>query len=301
MPGFKPIIGQQLPIRILQRFINKAAVPHALLFTGIEGIGKRTVARQLAMVLNCGAKDAAQRGDPAAEQSFQPCGVCRSCLQIASGSHPDIIEVAPVKETLRIDQIRSVLAALTMKPFSARYRVVIIANAQTLNVEAGNALLKALEEPPADTIIVLTALQGADLLPTIVSRCRHIRFSPLATPELKGLLAGTIHLDAEQAEVISEMAGGSYTQAVQMADVQWSARRDWTIRASGLDQPGSQGFSATLALSFAAQLASRKGAARKTPRNAQNLDTGFAGLAICASTRYQSGSTGNASGRLQPA
>lgn len=258
VPGFKSIIGQQFPLRILRRFLDRAAVPHALLFTGIEGIGKRTSARIFAMALNCRAAPRAAAGNRDAATD-RPCGRCRSCRQIQNGSHPDVIQVAPEKGILRIGQIREVLATLAMKPFSAEDRVVIISDAQTLNPEAGNALLKALEEPPDDTILILTALQQSDLLPTIVSRCRHIRFSPLHSRDLALLLADTRGLDAQQAETIAEAAGGSYTKALALAGAHWSDQRDWIIGAAGLDRADrSIHRSAAPALAFAANLAQGK-------------------------------------------
>jgi len=247
VPGFDFIIGQPLPIRVLERFLHTAQVPHALLFTGIEGIGKRTTATALAMALNC--------RDEGAER---PCGQCRTCRQIREGRHPDIIEVAPSKGMVRIDQIRQLLAALAMKPFSARKRVVMVTDAQTMNAESANALLKVLEEPPADTTLVLTARQRDDLLPTIASRCRHIRFSPLANGDLTALLTASHRMDAEQAKTIAEAAEGSYTRALQLVQSGWQERRDWLIRAAGLDRAPGRKRPLALALAFSARLAGHK-------------------------------------------
>lgn len=256
VPGFESIIGQQLPIRILQRFISTAMIPHALLFTGIEGVGKRTAARCLAMALHCGASQPATETGSAGVAS---CRQCRSCRQIADGNHPDTIEIAPRKGVLRIDQIRSLLTALAMRPFGGGRRVVIVADAQAMNAEAGNALLKALEEPPADTILILTARQRTDLLPTIASRCRHIRFSPLAPDDLATLLKKEHGMQDDRARTLAEAADGSVTKALRLSVAGWQEQRDWVLRASGLDQPQlCKTRSATACLTFAARLAQRK-------------------------------------------
>jgi DNA polymerase-3 subunit delta' len=249
--GFNAIIGQRLPIRLLKQFLRSETVPHALLFTGIDGVGKRTAAGLFAAALNCHATPS--------ESDERPCGRCRSCRRIAAGVHPDVITIDPRKNTLKIDQIRALLATLALKPFDAGRRVVIIDQSQKLTAEAANALLKILEEPPENTILILTALQPSDLLPTVVSRCRHIHFRPLAPEDLSGMLMTQAGVDADQAAVIGEQADGSFEKARYLADHQWGPARDWVVHAAGLTLP-AQGTQRplTLSLAFAAQLAQRK-------------------------------------------
>jgi len=196
-----------------------------MLLTGIEGVGKRTAAMVFAMACNCTVIR-----DNGFEFAENPCEACSACNKIRSGIHPDIIHIQASGNFIRIDQIRSLWHTLSMKPYEARMRVVIISNAQVLNPEAGNALLKALEEPPARTIFILTALQTSDLLPTIVSRCRHIRFQPLPPEDLVGILTEKKHLEPEHADVIAAMAGGSVSNALAMADSDWLVHRNWLIR-----------------------------------------------------------------------
>lgn len=251
MTGFDAIIGQELPIRLLRTLIQKGTVPHALLFTGMAGVGKKTGARAFAMALNC---EAPNPDNPAAA-----CGRCRTCRQIGSGTHPDVVLIEPRGAYLRIDQIRSLLTALSMKAFSASHRVAIIAEAQQMNVEAGNALLKVLEEPPEGTFIIITALTPSDLLPTIVSRCRHIRFGPLTQRELVALLTKNDGLSVEQAETAAHMAAGSYTKAQRFVQNQWRQRRDWLVRAAGLDDAAhSRETGLRMALAFSDVLTARK-------------------------------------------
>lgn len=249
MPGFEIIIGQKRPVRLLQTFLQNATLPHALIFSGISGIGKRTVAKILAMALNCQTS-----GD-----KTNPCGQCPVCRQILAGSHPDVIMTEPQGNYIRIDQIRDLLHVLAMKPCQADQRVVIIADAQAMNKEAANALLKVLEEPPANTTIILTVLQRSDLLPTIVSRCRHIRFDPLAVDDIISLMEERSEADDPYVKTAAALAGGSLSKANMLATAAWREQRNWIIRAAGLDQSASgDRRSLTLALAFAAQLARKK-------------------------------------------
>ncbi|MBW2054137.1 MAG: hypothetical protein JRI29_00305, partial [Deltaproteobacteria bacterium] len=134
---------------------------------------------------------------------------------------------------IRIGQIRELCGTLAMKPYEARLRVVIISDAQTMNLSAGNALLKLLEEPPDRTILILTALQTSDLLPTIVSRCQHIRFYPVSRKNLESLLIQRYRANPDEAKIIAILANGSVSKAVSMINsinrVNWISRRIWLI------------------------------------------------------------------------
>jgi DNA polymerase-3 subunit delta' len=118
---------------------------------------------------------------------------------------------------------------LILKPNEASLRLAVIDDAQLMNAEAGNTLLKTLEEPPESTIFVLTALQASDLLPTIVSRCRHIRFNPISNQSLASFLHDKLGMDAAEADVVAAMSGGSFTTAREMAESGWIAKRNWII------------------------------------------------------------------------
>jgi DNA polymerase-3 subunit delta' len=256
VPGFDSIIGQQNPIRLLKTFLSNGTLPHALLFTGIEGIGKRLAAREVALALNC-LSPRAVKGDQFL--SSQACGMCTTCRQIVSKSHPDVHLIEPQGNLLRIDQIRKLIQTLAMKPFSARHRVAVIAQAQAMNMEAANALLKILEEPPEHTTLILTAQHRSELLPTIVSRCRQIAFNPLSSTDLKTLLADKLSSDPSRMNTVVAMAGGSFTMAQKLANNDWQKQRNWVIRAAGLDIPGELNErTVTSALAFSAQLAQQK-------------------------------------------
>lgn len=249
MPGFDNIIGQKLPIGLLQTFLSNGTLPHALIFSGIEGIGKRTVARYTAMALNCHTDTS----------RANPCGQCDPCRKVLSDSHPDVLMIEPQGQYLRIDQIRRLLRTLAMKPYIALHRVVIIQNAQSMNKEAANALLKVLEEPPAATTLILTASGKFDLLPTIVSRCRDIRFDPLSTKGIISLLSETDGIDTLFIKTAAALANGSLTRAKELATASWRRKRNWLIESAGLKmQADNRQRSIVSALSFAAQLAQRK-------------------------------------------
>ncbi len=196
---------------------------------------------------NCPADDGNSLG-------LGACGTCPSCKKIRSGNHPDILSVSASGAIIKVDQIRALCARLALKPYEARTRFAIIAEAHKLNAEAGNTLLKTLEEPPACTVFILTAPQASDLLPTIVSRCQHIRFQPLSPASLIAGIQAAHRLDADAAAVIAAMAGGSMTRAGTMARANWLGRRNWIIRE--LDALPHQ--SVNLSLAFSETLAKNR-------------------------------------------
>lgn len=274
MSGFDSIIDQKQPLRILSSLLRSQNIPHALLFTGIEGVGKKTAARAFAMACNC----IAQKPDPANEipgagalrippdlqgstllrDSTHPCGRCKSCRKIESGNHPDIILVEPSGAFIRIDQIRALCHTLSLKPYEAKLRVATICDAHTMNPSAGNALLKVLEEPPDRTMLILTAPHASDLLPTVASRCQHVRFNPISLKKLAGMLVETQGLDPDGAAIIASMAHGSFSKALSMVTHRdrsdWISRRSWLI--SEIDSLSSR--SIVLRLEFASRLAKNK-------------------------------------------
>ena len=242
--GFESILGQEQPIRLLTTLLQNGTIPHALLFIGIEGVGKQTAAMALAMACNCVATEQEHLSEGMKTQSdsytasdqittISPCGCCKSCRKIESGNHPDIILLKPSGPFIRIGQIRDLCGTLAMKPYEARLRVVIISDAQAMNPSAGNALLKVLEEPPDRTILILTALQTSDLLPTILSRCQHIRFNPVSRKNLESLLIQRHRANPDEAKIIAIMANGSVSKAVSMINsinrANWINRRIWLI------------------------------------------------------------------------
>jgi DNA polymerase-3 subunit delta' len=203
--AFHDVVGQQRPVRIIRRAIETERGHHAYLFTGMEGIGKKVVAMNMAKALNC------------AQQDGDACDHCPACRRIDKGVYPDVIQVNPTGDTIKIGQIRELQRSIAFKPFEARRRVVIIDGAEQLTREAANAFLKALEEPPPQTTIILIATTTEALPTTVLSRCQRIRFSPLSDEEVNTVLARCLPEGkiATLAHFLS-MAGGSPGRAAQM-------------------------------------------------------------------------------------
>lgn len=164
--GFHHLEGQAPAVRSLEGMLISGRLPQGLLFSGLPGTGKSLAARTLMMVENCTDSEA-------------PCGQCRSCRKIIMDQHPDFIGIQPVNGIIRIELIRKLIEQLIRKPHEARKRFVLLTDAQAMNREAANALLKALEEPPDATYFILMTSDPQRLLETIRSRCQEIRFLPM--------------------------------------------------------------------------------------------------------------------------
>jgi len=161
------IIGHAGPIEILKSYIESGKIPHALLFAGQKGIGKSIVAHEYFKAINC------------LNTPGDGCGMCASCLKADNRSHPDLIWLKSTIQWIKVEDIRSIQKDISLRPFEAKSRVVIIEPAELLNEASSNALLKTLEEPPDSTLFVLISHKPNLLLPTIVSRCQMIRYSPI--------------------------------------------------------------------------------------------------------------------------
>lgn len=164
------IVGNATALQLLQRAVSQPH--HAYLLTGPEHLGKATAARRFAAAILCGQPDA-------------PCGTCPNCRLLEAGNHPDYLELAEDAKA-GIDQVRALQRDLSFRAHSSRYRVAVLPDAERLGGPAQNALLKLLEEPPAQAVIILTAVTPARLLPTTVSRCQQIRFTVPAAGEVTG-------------------------------------------------------------------------------------------------------------------
>ena len=196
------IPGQQRAIRFLKQLIKKEAVPHAFLFTGMEGAGKFAAARQFAKALNCPSP-----------QDFDSCGACASCRKLEEGLHPDLVHIKNEGVFIKLEQIRELMKRFRFRPFEGKFRVVIIQDAQRLMESAANAMLKILEEPPKANIFILLATESQMLLPTIVSRCCQVRFQPLEDKIVAEWLMSEGGLSSDGAQAIARMAAGSIERA----------------------------------------------------------------------------------------
>jgi len=184
-------------------------VAHAYLFAGPRGVGKRLTAMELAKSLNC--------LQPQADGG--PCDACRSCRKIDADPpiHPDVILVEPEGRFIKTEQMRAVQTEVYARPSEGKARVVIVNGAERLNAEAGNRLLKVLEEPPSYAKFVLLTTNLAGVLPTIVSRCQIVHFSPLTTEAVAAIIQQRAELGADQARLFAALSGGSVGAAMEMA------------------------------------------------------------------------------------
>jgi len=216
--SFEAIRGQEEAVAALRRAAAEGRVPSAWLFLGPHHVGKRTAALALAQALNCRAGGA------------DGCGACPPCRKIAEGVHPDVLTVRPDGQFIRIAQVRAVTDALGLVPAEARRRVVILAQADRMNAEAANALLKTLEEPPANTLLVLCAERTAALPETIVSRCVPVRFRLLDDAAVRDILAAA-GVPPAALDFAVLFAQGRLRPALFGGAARWQSLRDEVLAA----------------------------------------------------------------------
>ncbi len=175
--SFKNIVSQENVIKLLQGTLQRKRVPGAFLFIGEPFIGKTTTAIEYAKALNC--------YNP---ENFDSCDNCISCKKIDKGIHPDFRKISTDKDVITIDSIREVEEFLSLQPLEGNYKVVILKNAEKMNKSAANAFLKTLEEPPSNSLIILTC-ENMDALPEpLISRTFRIHFRPLSLEAIKKLV-----------------------------------------------------------------------------------------------------------------
>jgi DNA polymerase III subunit delta' len=201
------LIGHEWAVEMLKQHISHDSLRHAYLITGPPGLGRRTLALRLAQALNCLT--------PAAPG--EPCGVCRSCLQIDAMQYPDLAVIQAEMEggVLKVEQVRMLRQSLVLKPYQGRYRLALFLRFQEANANAANALLKTLEEAPAHAILLLTADNAEGLLPTIVSRCECLRLRPLPVEKVESALLSR-SASAAQARLLAHLSGGRPGAAFRM-------------------------------------------------------------------------------------
>lgn len=214
--------GQERALALLTAAISADRYPNAWLFAGPAGIGKFTAAMAVAAAANCVAGEDSGGGlfgggAPAkAAHHTDACGVCGACRKIAAGNHPDVrvVRVPPEKRTIPIELVREAIAELAYRPYEGKRRFVIVDGAEFLMPQAANALLKTLEEPPAHSTWILVAPSPTRLLPTIVSRCRIVRFGALDVDVASKLLVREARMDPHEARAVAALLGGSVGRAL---------------------------------------------------------------------------------------
>lgn len=219
---FGEILGQDRAVSCLRRAWVGGRLSQAYCFTGPVGVGKRVAALALAQAVNC----LAPMGVAAASAAADACGRCASCRKIAAGSHPDVAEVRPEGKTaITIDQVREVVARASLRAYEGRTKVWILDPADGMQEPAANAILKTLEEPPGESLLILVTATPSALLATIRSRCLEVRFDPLGEGCLQEIL--TRHgRTPEAAAAAAALAGGSAARALALDVAEARASRD---------------------------------------------------------------------------
>jgi DNA polymerase-3 subunit delta' len=198
MIDLSAIKGQKQAVGILTGFLESGRAPHALLFSGPEGVGKRFAAGLFARAAFCRS------------EGTVPCFSCEACGKIERGAFPDLISIGIAEDKTRIliEQIQEIERIVAYHPFSGDRRVIIIDPADLMTENASAAILKTLEEPPAGTHFILVTDRAFSLPPTILSRCQKVRFSPLARSVIAEILGG-----GDEAQEAAEAARGSLSRA----------------------------------------------------------------------------------------
>lgn len=207
MANYSDIIGHEDIVKHFKSSIELGKVSHAYILNGEKGVGKKTLASVVAKSLQC------ESGEP------DPCGKCKSCLQAESGNQPDIIWVSHEKPgSISVDEIRTQMVNdVDLKPYSSRYKIYIVPDAQLLTTEAQNAMLKTLEEPPEYAIIMLLTNNMDKFLPTILSRCIVLNFRPVEPLDMIDYLVTNVGVDQEKARFCTDFAQGNLGKAVRLA------------------------------------------------------------------------------------
>ncbi len=222
--SLKNIIGQEKAVEILFGIMKRQKIAASYLFCGEPGVGKKTAAINFAKALNC-KKDRndiwvmgngslppqpplTKGGIKGGVDSslFDACDECESCKKTDAGTHPDFMIVLPEERQIRIEEVRMIDESLSFKPFEGRKKIVVVDDADTMNISAANAFLKTLEEPPEDSIIILISSKPDRLPDTIRSRCSRINFGPLSSESCRHVLEGKIH--EESIELVTRLSMG---------------------------------------------------------------------------------------------
>ncbi len=208
---FAALVGQGHVTRALTHALTMGRVPHAFLFSGIRGVGKTTLARLLAMCLDC------EQG-----VSAEPCGQCTSCREIIAGNHPDVLEIDAASRT-KVEQMREVLDMVGYSPSVSRYKVYILDEVHMLSSQSFNALLKTLEEPPVHVKFIFATTEPRKIPATILSRCQRYDLKrvprDLLTAHLHAVLEKeAIPFDLAGVEAVVRSAEGSVRDALSLLD-----------------------------------------------------------------------------------
>ena len=207
---FDLVPGQQRVKELFARAARDDALSHAYLFAGPEGLGKTAFARELGVAL---------------VTSCHGCGACPECERARRGAHPDLHVIEREGPEILIEHVQPIIADLTLRPFAASRRVWIIPEADRLRREAANRLLKSIEEPPSYVVFILVTDHLDRVLPTIVSRCQLVEFTPLGEAEVEAYLSAEFGLAGAEAQALARLSHGAVEHAARLAEDARGARR----------------------------------------------------------------------------
>lgn len=207
MLGLSDIIGHE---QIKEHFYNAILtgnISHAYILAGEAGMGRKSLAGAFALSLLCENSQA------------DPCRQCHACKQVLSGNHPDLIRVTHEKPgSIGVDDVRrQINDTIRIRPYSSSYKIYIVDEAEKLTVQAQNALLKTIEEPPSYAVILLLTTNAEAFLPTILSRCVQLKLKPLPDAAVREYLTGTMEVPPPQAEIYAAFARGNLGKAIHLA------------------------------------------------------------------------------------
>src|SRR5688572_1749604 len=222
--AFREVVGHRRLLTLLSQAIARKSLTPSLILSGPEGVGKRLTAVSIAQELNCLTMDDGRSTMDAAGA----CGTCTVCSRIARGTHPDVLTIEPGDTgSIKIEQVRAAIDRANYRPFEGRRRVTIIDPADALVTQAQNALLKTLEEPLPASVFVLVTSRADTLLPTVRSRCAHLRFGRLQMAEVASVLERSHGYSRADALTAAAASDGSIRRALDLeADAFTDARSD---------------------------------------------------------------------------
>lgn len=219
--SFKDVIGQEGASALLKTAFRNKRLAHAYIFVGPDGVGKRKTALNFAKLLVC---------ENSSEQ--EPCDLCASCRKTEAFQHPDVQWVEPEGQFVKIDSVREACRRLSLRGFESSKKVLVIAEAPSLNDESANALLKTLEEPSFGTVLILLTDTLRSVLPTIASRCQKIVFCALREETLETILEHKFGIPRSEAVFLSRFSEGSLGVALRHHDRELFSRKNRIIQAA---------------------------------------------------------------------
>ncbi len=216
---FADFVGNARVVEILRCAVAQNRLPHALIFAGPPGIGKHTLARLLAQLVNCLGTTA-----------DRPCGTCLSCRKIRQGLHPDLHEIRPEGTFIKIEQIRNLITEVAFQPFEGRYHVAILDPAEQIALQAANSILKTLEEPASPSVLVLVTTNPYALLGTILSRSRLLTFGAIPREDIARYLVRKCGRAPDEARMAALFSNGSLSAAESFDAGTYPATRASALR-----------------------------------------------------------------------